>query len=221
MPGSLRPKPNHTMKTARWIGACAVIAAMCSCAPQQPQEQAATTENTVIETIMSRRSVRRYKPEPVEREKLEQLVRCGINAPNGMNRQPWAVRVVDNAAFIDGITEVYKAAQPEMAADPNFKNMFRNAPAVIFIASPTDGSGQVDCGLLGGNIILAAQSMGLGTCCLGGPIRFMASDPGAEPFLRQLDLPEGYALLYAIGVGYPDEAPAAKPRDDSKVKFID
>ena len=208
------------MKQMKLIGACAALAVLCSCAPQQPQETA-TAENAVIETIMARRSIRKYKKTPVEREKLELLVRCGINAPNGLNRQPWAVRVVDNAAFIDGITEVYKAAQPEAAEDPAFRNMFRNAPAVIFIAAPTDGSGQVDCGLLGGTIVLAAQSLGLGTCCLGGPTRFMTSDPGAAPYLEQLDLPEGYGLLYAIGVGYPDEAPEAKPRDESKVKFID
>ena len=58
------------------------------------------------------------------------------------------VRVVDDAAYIDGLTALYVKANPKAAEDPNFKNMFRNAPAVIFIASPSDGSGQLDCGLL-------------------------------------------------------------------------
>ena len=209
------------MKTPKILCACALTAFVWGCAPQQPAECTAGSENPVIETIMARRSIRKYKETPVEREKLEQIVRCGINAPNGLNRQPWAVRVVDDAAYIDGITALFKAAQPAQAEDPSFRNMFRNAPAVIFIASPTDGSGQVDCGLLGGNIVLAAQSLGLGTCCLGGPIRFMTSAPEAAPYVERLDLPEGYALLYAIGVGYPDESPEAKPRDEGKVKFID
>ena len=207
------------MKTPKILCACILAALACGCCPQQPAES--TSENPVIETIMARRSIRKYKETPVEREKLEQIVRCGINAPNGLNRQPWAVRVVDDAAYIDGITALFKAAQPAQAEDPSFRNMFRNAPAVIFIASPTDGSGQVDCGLLGGNIVLAAQSFGLGTCCLGGPVRFMTSAPEAAPYVERLDLPEGYALLYAIGVGYPDESPEAKPRDEGKVKFID
>lgn len=64
--------------------------------------------NAVVEAIMSRRSIRKYKDQPVEREKLETIVNCGINAPSGMNRQPWQVRVVDNADYINGITEVFK-----------------------------------------------------------------------------------------------------------------
>ena len=192
----------------------------CAPAPKQaaePQEE----KNQVIETIMARRSVRKYKDQPVEREKLQQIVTCGINAPSGMNLQPWEVRVVDNADYINGITELFKAANPKQAEDPNFKNMFRNAPAVIFIASPADGSGQLDCGLLGENIILAAQSLGLGTCCLGGPVGFMKNNADAAPYVECLKLPEDYQLLYAIAVGYPDETPDAKPRKAEKVLFVE
>lgn len=176
--------------------------------------------NPVIETIMARRSVRRYKEQPVEREKLDLVARCGVNAPSAINKQPWAVRIVDDASFIDGVTREYAAKNPQQAADPAFKNMFRNAPAVIFIATPA-GEGLVDAGLLGENIILAAQSLGLGTCCLGAPTRFIKTDPAAAPYLSRLDIPEGYELQYAIAIGYPDEAPDAKPRDYSKIKFID
>lgn len=176
--------------------------------------------NAVIETIMARRSIRQYKDQPVEREKLEKIVECGINAPSGMNKQPWQVRVVDDPEYINGITKVFVEADSTRKDDPGFKNMFRNAPAVIFIASPRDGSGQLDCGLLGENMLLAAQSLGLGTCCLGGPVRFMVADEKAKPYVDRLELPEDYQLLYAIAVGYPDEEPEAKPRDASKVKFI-
>jgi nitroreductase len=138
-----------------------------------------------------------------------------------MNKQPWEVRVVDDAAYIDSLTVLFRAANPQMASDPDFKNMFRNAPAVIFIASPKDGSGQLDCGLLGENMLLAAQSLGLGTCCLGGPIRFMKDAPEAKPYLDRLAFSDDYELLYAIGVGYPDESPEAHPRDAEKVKFVE
>lgn len=177
--------------------------------------------NPVIESIMARRSIRQYKDMPVEREKLSIIVDCGLNAPSGMNKQPWIVRVVDNPEYIAGITKIYVDADSARSSDPSFKNIFRNAPAVIFIASPADGSGQLDCGLMGENMILAAQSLGLGTCCLGGPVRFMTDTPEAQPYLELLEIPGDYSLLYAIGVGYPDESPEPKPRDSSKARFID
>ncbi len=212
------------MKKLQKLLCGAGLLALCSCAPQGSQSNEEATDdgaNPVVETIMARRSVRKYTTQPVEREVLEQIVECGINAPSGGNRQPWEVRVVDDTEFIDGITGEFVKNNEKMAEDPNFKNMFRNATAVIFIASPKDGSGQLDCGLLGENMILAAQSMGLGTCCLGGPINFMKTDAAAAPYVEKLALSPDYELLYAIAVGYPDEAPEAKPRDASKVKFVD
>ena len=75
-------------------------------------------------------------------------------------------------------------------------------------------------GLWGGNVMLAAHSMGLGTCCLGGIARFLNSPDGA-PFLRRLDLPATHRLLYAIALGYPAESPAPKERDTSKIVFLE
>ena len=179
-------------------------------------------ENTVIETIMSRRSIRQYKPQAVNRDTMQIILDCGINAPNGQNKQSWEVRVVDNPDFINGITEIYKKENPKAAEDPKFKNMFRNASTVVFIANdPSYDLSQIDCGLLGENMILSAWSMGIGSCCLGGPTRFMTSTPAAAEYLKKLDIPEGYQLLYCIAFGYPDETPTAKPRNAAKVKFID
>ena len=193
----------------------------CAPAPKQaaePQEE----KNQVIETIMARRSVRKYKDQPVEREKLQQIVTCGINAPSGMNLQPWEVRVVDNADYINGITELFKAANPKQAEDPNFKNMFRNAPAVIFIASPADGSGQLDCGLLGENIILQAWAMGIGTCCMAAPTRMMLQSKACAPYLQRMGFSADYELLYCIVMGYAAESPEAKPRKyDEKIHFVE
>ncbi len=198
----------------------------CGCGPQTEKKSesansADSTKNVVIETIMARHSVRKYKVQPVEREKLEKIVQCGINAPSALNKQPWEVRVVSSEEYINGISEIYKKADPKVAADPNFKNMFRNAPAVIFVASPKDGSGQLDCGLLSENMVIAAQSLDLGTCCLGGPIRFMNTNTEAAPYLAKLDFSDDYTLLLAIAVGYPDESPEASPRDASKVLFVE
>lgn len=176
--------------------------------------------NEVIGTILSRRSIRQYKDTPVEHEKLATIVRCGINAPSGMNAQPWLVRVVENQAWIKGTTELYKKSNPDQVKrDPGFKTMFRNAPNVIVVCTPK-GRGAVDAGLMGENMMLAAQSLGLGTCCLGGPVRFLTSTPEAKPFLDQLDIPADHEICYILAVGYPDESPEAKPRDEKKVKYI-
>ena len=177
--------------------------------------------NRVLSSIMARRSIRKYLDKPVEHEKLEVIVKCGINAPSGMNAQPWIVRVVEDQQLIADVTEVYKQANVEQVKrDKDFKNMFRNAPSLICVCTPANGSGELDAGLLGENIMLAAQSMGLGTCCLGGPVRFLLSNEKCKFFLDRLDIPADYKLNYIIAIGYPDEQPDAKPRDASKVKYI-
>ena len=177
--------------------------------------------NPVLSTIMARRSVRKYLDTPVEHEKLEVIVRAGINAPSGMNRQPWIVRVVEDQQLIDDVTKVYKQENAEQVArDKDFKNMFRNAPNLICVCTPAKGGGEMDAGLLGENIMLAAQSMGLGTCCLGGPVRFLKSNEKCKFFMDRLDIPSDYQLNYIIAIGYPYEQPEAKPRDASKVKCI-
>ena len=177
--------------------------------------------NPVLSNMMARRSIRKYLDKPVEHEKLEVIVRAGINAPSGMNRQPWTIRVVEDQKLIADVTEVYKRNNPEQVnRDKDFKNMFRNAPNLICVCTPAEGGGALDAGLLGENMMLAAQSMGLGTCCLGGPVRFLNTNAEAKFFLDRLDIPEGYKLNYILAIGYPDEQPDAKPRDASKVKYI-
>ena len=177
--------------------------------------------NPVVGAIMARRSVRKYLDRPVEHEKLMTLARCAINAPSGMNAQPWLVRVVEDQKLINDVTEVYKKVNAEQVKrDADFKNMFRNAPNLICVCTPAKGGGQLDAGLLGENVMLAAHALGLGTCCLGGPVRFLKSNADARFFLERLDIPADYELNYIIAVGYPDEQPEARQRDASKVKFI-
>lgn len=212
------------MKSLKSLGLAALVAlASVSCTTKPDTAKAddeSCKENVVIETIMSRRSVRDYQTRAVPRDTMELIAECGINAPNGMNKQEWAIRIVDNPDFINGLTQLFVKENPKMAEDPKFRNMFRNAPTVVFIGAPESAYSGVNCGLLGENMILAAWSMGIGSCCLGGPVRFMQSEAAAS-YLSQLNLPEGYTLLYAIGFGFPAESPEAKPRDKAKIQFID
>ena len=161
------------------------------------------TENPVLSNIMARRSVRKYLDKPVEHAKLETVALAGINAPSAMNRQNWAVRIIED--------------QKVMA---DVKGQTRNAPNLICVCAPVDGRFDLDAGLMGENMMLAAQALGLGTCIQTGPIRFLTTDEKAKAFRDSLDIPEGYKLLYVISIGYPDEQPDAKARDTSKVKFI-
>ena len=94
-----------------FIAAMALIMATSCCqkAEQACQKECCEKEcNPVIETIMSRRSIRKYTDQAVPRELLNQIAECGINAPNGMNAQQWEVRVVESKAWIDKATEAYK-----------------------------------------------------------------------------------------------------------------
>ena len=178
-------------------------------------------QNAVIDNIMTRRSVRQYLDKPVEREKLQKIAECGIYAPNALNRQNWAVRIVDDKAFIDGATDIFRRLNPEMvAADANFKNMFRNAAALICVAVPDVAYAQVDAGLMGENMMLAAHSLGLGTCCLGSSARELTDNAAYKEYLDRLNLPNGFHLVYILAVGYPDVVPPVKERDRSKIQFV-
>ena len=159
--------------------------------------------NPVLSNMMARRSVRKYLDKPVEHEKLETVALAGINAPSAMNRQNWAVRIIEN---------------PQLMAD--VKGQTRNAPNLICVCAPANGRFDLDAGLMGQNMMLAAQALGLGTCIQTGPIRFLTNDEKTKAFRDSLDIPADYKLLYVISIGYPDEQPDAKPRDVSKVKYI-
>ena len=179
-------------------------------------------DKIVMENIMTRRSIRDYKPEAVNREQMAKVIECGIYAPNAMNKQTWAVRVVDAPDFINGVTEIAVKQNPKLKEQPNFKNFFRNAPTVAFIACPKESySGEFDCGLLSENMMLSAWSMGIGSCCLGSVIPVMMSEE-AKPYYERLQLPEDYKLLMAIAFGYPEgDIPAAPERDASKAYYVE
>ena len=179
----------------------------------------------VIETIESRRSIRAYKDSPVEREKLQLLAECGVWAPNAMGKQNWEVRIVDSKEWIDGATATYLKSvegtdKAKYMLTPTFKNIFRNGSAVIFVGAPDGLFAGEDVGCLGQNIMLAATELGLGTCFLGS-VQMMFAEPAMQEYLQSLGFSDGYKLRYALAVGYPDENPEAKPRDMSKIKFVE
>lgn len=198
------------------------VATLSCCSPtvEDNQKEASPYANEVIENIMTRRSIRQYEARPVNRDTMDIILECGINAPSARNCQPWEIRVVDNPCEIAKITRIYKMYHPELAQAEGFVNMFRNAPTVVIIGTCKDHKRDLDCGILAQNITLSAWSMGIGSCMLGSSARFLCNTPEASCFVKKLGLPDCYEPVLCIGLGYPTEKPEAKPRSKCKIKYI-
>lgn len=203
--------------------ALSLVLTLTGCQPEESSTQ--TSSTPVIDAIMARRSIRQYKNSPVSRDVLQKIAECGVNAPNAMNQQAWEVRIVDSEDYLNEVTDLMEKEMPAFVDRnaPGFRNGFRNATAIIAVACPDDSMGMtlLNIGLMGENMCLAAQELGLGTCIMGGPVAFFNDSEAAKPYLDKLGFSDGYKLRYILGVGYPDETPAATPRDLSKIKFVE
>ncbi len=181
-------------------------------------------ENFVIDSIMNRRSIRRYKDTPIDESALNTVLQCAVNAPSARNLQPWDVAVTSDKAFIDDFAQ---KTNEVMKNDPNLSarvsdayHVFHHAPTVLFVSGHTDNDwNNIDCGILAENVCLAAESLGLGTCIVGF-IRVLLGSEYAQTYIEKFGVPVGYKPLFAITLGTPDETPDAKPRDAAKIRFI-
>lgn len=215
------------MNTKSLLSLVAGISLLCSChtapASREGETEAADSvvvKNEVVNTILQRRSIRKYKQQPVEKDKWAQIVECGVYAPNGKGLESWEVRVVDNPRLLASIDSAYSRFMGKGREETTLRAAY-GAPVLVFIAYDTTYDlSQVDCGLLGGNMMIAAQSLRIGSCCLGGICRFL-NEPEGRELLDELDFPETHKLLYAIAFGYPDEEPSPKPRDMNKVRTVE
>lgn len=208
------------MKTFNILSAAILLLVASACCQNQAQSSG-NNSDAVIENIMARRSIRQYKQTPVGRDTMNIILECGINAPNGQNRQSWEVRVVDSPALMDEIKEAMAQGHPDMEPKA-VKGCFRNAPVMVFIArDPSYDFSAYDCGLLAENMMLSAWSLGVGSICLGSPVRFLTDNDACRPVLEKLGFSAGYELCLCVGFGYADEAPAAKQRNPEKVKFVE
>lgn len=189
---------------------------------QTANAQKQSDSEVVEKVIMSRRSIRQYKDTEINKDILDQILKCGINAPNGQGRQAYEISVVNNPNKLKEISEAVLKDNPNINLRQGANNIFAGAPCVIFLANDTSyDMSQVDCGLLGENIILSAWAKGIGTCCMAHPIRLIKSSESCAPFIKKLGFSEGYDLLYCIVMGYPNETPNAKPRKEDMIKYIE
>jgi len=176
----------------------------------------------LMDAIRARRSVRAYKPDPVTKEMIQRLLDAAVLAPTGMNAQPWAFGVIQDADRLKDYSERTKAFLLSMVdewawlapyaehfANPEY-SVFYNAPALVVIyAKNATPLAQMDCTLAAENLMLAACDMGLGTCWIGFSA-FVLSSPEAK---QALGVPEDYVAIAPIIVGYP-AAPVPMPEKD-------
>lgn len=160
--------------------------------------------NPTLETIYQRTSVRSYTAEPVAQEILVELVKAGMAAPTGSNKQPWEFVIIQDRAILD----ILGTIKPPVGKAP--------AAIVVLGDSTISGSWVLDCSAATENILLAATSLGLGTVWTGayGNSKF-------EELLKEtLSLPDGIMPLSVIAVGYADGTPTPKDKYvESKVHF--
>ena len=184
-------------------------------------------QNEVTHTILERRSIRKYKPEQLSQAQLDTLMTCGFHAPSSSNSQTWFVSVVQSPSIFQLLTEKQRdfvLSDPGVAPqvrerfyDPGFSAVF-GAPTVLWFSHPKGGSA-VNVSLMAENIVLAAHSLGLGTCYLGGILHMLNSGKN-DDLLKEIGAPEGFHLVFELTVGYPDETSDQKPRDYGKVTYI-
>ena len=180
-----------------------------------------------FDSIVQRRSIRKFNSTPVPKALLEELLLAGILAPSAKNRQPWQFTVTLGAekekatqAMARGLQrEQEQALSPGLADAFNTLRIMEQAPALIFITNPfahpleeplppeeriSDLCNTLSVGAAIENMSLAAQALGLGTLWIANT--FFAY----EELQAYLGLPG--VLLSALAVGYPDESPAPRPR---------
>lgn len=162
--------------------------------------------NPTLETIFNRKSVRKYTEQPVEKEKLEMLVRAGMAAPSSRDRRPWEFIIVTDRAILDQMGDGLPLAR-----------MLKDTKQAIIVCGDTiksNNAWQLDCSAAAQNVLLAAESMGLGAV-------WTAAYPYPERMkvVREaLQLPEHIVPLTVIPLGYPTGI--EKPKDKFNQKQV-
>lgn len=162
-------------------------------------------KNMAIENILARKSVRAFTPKPVEKEKVDLLLKAAMAAPTAVNKQPWAFVVVDDRNVLD-----------QLAAELPYAKMTAQAPLAIVVCGDlskalngeTDRYWMLDCSAASENLLLAAESMGLGAV-------WTAVYPESDRMAKVrtvLSLPDYIVPLNLIPLGYPQHQEEAKDK---------
>jgi nitroreductase len=181
--------------------------------------------NEVIKAIKSRRSVRSYKSEALSKGIFQAIIEAGCYAPTGHNGQPWHFSAVQSRGILEEVNTKAKQVMSGVPVDW-IQNIGKNqavdithrAPALILISCKKGAvSGPADCAAAMENMMIAAESLGIGSCWMGF-INFIFND--AE-MMKKLGVPEGYEPQQAAVFGYPEgEKKSAPARNLDVVTYI-
>lgn len=184
--------------------------------------------NETLRVIRSRRSIRKYKPEPISDAELQAILEAAVYAPSARNRQPWHFSVVRDQAMMARLKKVLKANLlmcgveflVMRASEPGFV-AFHDAPMVIIIsADEAGGFSPLDCGVVVENIALAAESLNIGSCLMGSSEFLFLGDEGGE-LKKALGIPDGYRHVCSVTLGYKDcDQPIPAPRRGGLVNMV-
>ena len=164
----------------------------------------------VMENILNRKSVRKYTKEEVKKEQLEMLVRAGMAAPSARNSQPWLFFVIDDRTILDNLAKQLPNAKMQLSA---------KAAIVVCgnLQKALEGDGREfwvqDCSAATQNILLAAESMGLGAVWTGAYPR----KETVNIIKVELGLPEHIVPLNVIPIGWQtgEEKPKQKYTEEN------
>ncbi|MDY6373065.1 MAG: nitroreductase family protein [Bacteroidales bacterium] len=200
------------LKKLIYVMAASVAAMFASCNSNANNETNAndnsieivTVADMVKENIMSRKSVRKFLDEPVPNDVLESVLKAGMAAPSAMNRQPWAIEVVNDKEILNGLSAMLPYGRLE------------TAPVAIIVcgdmSKTLEGDARdfwvVDCSMMAENILLAAHAHGLGAVFTGA----WPTKERGDKVKEYLGMPENYEVLGVIPMGYPAENPEPKDK---------
>ncbi|MCL6480032.1 MAG: nitroreductase family protein [Peptococcaceae bacterium] len=159
----------------------------------------------IYEVINARRSISKYKPDPVSEEQVNSVLDAARLAPSWKNMQCWRFIVIRTEEGKAGLLTAFEDTNPG-------KKAIKAAPVMIVLCADPQASGQmgdrgyylVDAGIAMEHLMLAARAEGLGTCWLG------EFDESAAK--TALGVPEGWRVVGLTPLGYPDQDPKPRPR---------
>lgn len=169
----------------------------------------------VLETIKSRRSIRKYKSDMVPQDKLEKIIEAGTYAATGMGKQSPIIVAVTNKELRDKLSAM-NAKIMGVNSDP-----FYGAPVVLIVlADKSRPTYLYDGSLVMGNLMLEAEAQGVGSCWIHRAKEEFESEEGKE-ILKSLGIEGDYEGIGHCVLGYADgPAPKAAPRKDSYVYYV-
>ena len=170
--------------------------------------------NEAMKTLYERRSIRRYQSKQITREELDAVVRAGVCAPSGKNRQSAIIVAVQDKATRDELSRL-NAAVLGTQSDP-----FYGAPTVLVVLADANSPYAVEDGShVLGNLMNAAKAIGLGSCWINRAKEVFASDAG-KALLKKWGVEGDWIGIGHCILGYPDEEPAMKTRKENYVTYV-